>query len=89
MVSAFDAIHDGALDDAPTAEDPIFGLSVPTECPNVPSEILIPKQTWSDPAAFEETAKKLAQLFHENFEKYADAASEAIKNAGPGVVVGA
>ena len=82
-----DAIHDGALDDAPIAEDPIFGLSVPTECPNVPSEILIPKQTWSDQAAFEETAKKLAQLFHENFEKYADAASEAIKNAGPGVVV--
>ncbi|MCH8047813.1 MAG: phosphoenolpyruvate carboxykinase (ATP) [Planctomycetes bacterium] len=84
-----DAIHDGALDDAPMAEDPIFGLSVPTECPHVPSEILIPKQTWDDQAAFEETAKKLAQLFHENFEKYADAASEAIKNAGPGVVVGA
>jgi phosphoenolpyruvate carboxykinase (ATP) len=84
-----DAIHDGALDSAPTAEDPIFGLTVPTECPEVPSEILIPKQTWDDQAAFEETAKKLAQLFHDNFEKYADAASEEIKNAGPGVVVGA
>ena len=40
-----DAIHSGALRDAPTAADPVFGVAVPTECPEVPSDILVPKNT--------------------------------------------
>ena len=52
-----DAIHAGQLADAPTIIDPIFGLHVVTSCPNVPDEILNPRQTWSDPTAYDATAK--------------------------------
>lgn len=78
-----DAIHNGGLDNVKTVEDSIFGLQVPTSCPNVPGEILIPKNTWSDHSAFDETAEKLAQLFNDNFAKYADQASQEITAAGP------
>ncbi len=78
-----DAIHSGALSEAPTEEDATFGMQVPTTCPGVPSEILSPKNTWADAAAFDATAKKLASLFHENFAQYDDAASEALQSAGP------
>lgn len=78
-----DAIHSGALNNAETAVDPIFGLAVPTTCPNVPDELLIPKQTWADPVAFDEQAEKLAQLFTENFKQFAAGSSAAIIEAGP------
>jgi phosphoenolpyruvate carboxykinase (ATP) len=65
-----DAIHAGQLADAPTIIDPIFGLHVVTSCPNVPDEILNPRQTWSDPAAYDATAKKLAELFAENYAQF-------------------
>jgi phosphoenolpyruvate carboxykinase (ATP) len=78
-----DAIHSGALKDAPTTEDPIFGVAVPDKCPGVPDQVLKPKQTWKDPAKYDETAKKLASLFVKNFEKYEDQANEAIRGAGP------
>ncbi|MEM9192538.1 MAG: phosphoenolpyruvate carboxykinase (ATP), partial [Myxococcota bacterium] len=78
-----DAIHNGALHDAPTTSDPVFGVAVPTECPGVPSEVLIPKNTWADKAKFDETAKKLAFLFKGNFEKYEEKATDAVRAAGP------
>ncbi len=78
-----DAIHDGSLAKAATATDPVFGLEVPTACADVPSEILIPKNTWADQAAFEATAAKLAGLFVENFTTFEGDASDAIKAAGP------
>ncbi|MCA9980413.1 MAG: phosphoenolpyruvate carboxykinase (ATP), partial [Anaerolineales bacterium] len=81
-----DAIHSGALDNVEYVTDPIFGLAVPTSCPDVPSEVLIPKNTWADPVAYDKQAAKLAQLFNNNFEKYKDGSSEAIINAGPKVV---
>src|ERR1700736_5496288 len=65
-----DAIHSGALVKAKTQRDLVFGFDGVTECPNVPAEILIPRNVWADPAAFEATAKKLAGLFIENFRKY-------------------
>jgi phosphoenolpyruvate carboxykinase (ATP) len=77
------AIHDGSLDSVETVVDPIFGLAVPSSCPNVPSDILIPKNTWADKNAYEETAKKLAGLFHDNFKVYEEGSSEEIINAGP------
>ena len=80
-----DAIHAGSLSNAYTTEDPVFGLAVPTHVPDVPSEILMPQNTWPDPEAYELTAKKLARLFQENFEQYTDAASDEIKSAGPRV----
>ena len=78
-----DAIHSGTLANAPTVEDPIFGFAVPTEVAGVPGEVLIPKNTWADKAAFDATAKKLARLFQENFAAYEDKASDAIRGAGP------
>ncbi|MEZ6112222.1 MAG: phosphoenolpyruvate carboxykinase (ATP) [Pirellulaceae bacterium] len=78
-----DAIHSGELSDAPTQADPVFGLQVVTKCPGVPDEILVPRNAWADKAKFDETARKLAKLFSDNFAKYADGVSDAIKSAGP------
>lgn len=80
-----DAIHDGSLDNVETVIDPIFGLAVPTSCPNVPDEVLIPKNTWADAAAYDAQAQKLAQLFTKNFEQFVEGSSEAIISAGPKV----
>jgi phosphoenolpyruvate carboxykinase (ATP) len=77
------AIHSGDLENAETRADPVFGISVPTTCPGVPSEILIPENTWEDKLAFEKMASKLAGLFHKNFESFADQANEEIKSAAP------
>jgi phosphoenolpyruvate carboxykinase (ATP) len=78
-----DAIHDGSLSGASTETDPVFGMDVVTSCPNVPSEILIPRKTWQNQEEFDKTARKLADLFHENFDQFAEAASEPIRAAGP------
>ena len=63
--------------------DQRFGFGVPTSCPNVPAEILTPRNTWANGDAYEQTAKKLADLFHKNFEKYAEVAGAKIHGAGP------
>jgi phosphoenolpyruvate carboxykinase (ATP) len=65
-----DAIHAGQLKDIPTQTDPIFGLHVLTSCPHVPTEILNPRQTWPDPAAYDATGQKLATLFRENYAQF-------------------
>ena len=78
-----DAIHAGALDDATTEREPIFGMNVVTDCPNVNKEILVPRNTWSDPSAYDATAKKLASLFHENFKNYEEKVTEGVRAAGP------
>jgi phosphoenolpyruvate carboxykinase (ATP) len=83
-----DAIHDGSLKAMPTREDPIFGLHVSISCPGVPDHRLIPRDTWSDPAAYDRTARKLAAQFRENFAKSADQASEEILQAGPRTGIG-
>ena len=81
--SILDAIHSGALATAPTTPDPVFGFDVVTACPDVPPEILIPRQTWPDPSAYDATARKLAGLFRENFKGYEAGASDDLKRAGP------
>ena len=78
-----DAIHDGSLAAVPTTPDPIFRVAVPSRCPGVPEQILQPRQTWTDQAAYQQSARKLAGLFQENFAKYADQASEEVKSAAP------
>jgi len=77
-----DAIHSGALVNAPTERDPIFGLEMVTQCPNVPSEILNPRNAWADKAAYDQTAKKLAELFRKNFAKYENAVPAEVEAAG-------
>lgn len=63
--------------------DPVFGLHIPTSCPNVPSEILNPRNTWSDTSAYDKKASELAALFNKNFALYADFANDEIKSAAP------
>jgi phosphoenolpyruvate carboxykinase (ATP) len=75
----------GALDDVEYEDDPIFGVAVPTTVPGVPSDVLRPRSTWADPAAYDEKARELAHMFVENFEDYADGVSDAVRAAGPRV----
>jgi phosphoenolpyruvate carboxykinase (ATP) len=73
----------GELDSVATRADPVFGLTVPTEVPGVPPEILRPRDTWPDPTAYDAQAKKLAEMFRKNFEKFGGLVSDAVKAAGP------
>jgi phosphoenolpyruvate carboxykinase (ATP) len=77
------AALDGTLDKMPMHVDPIFGLQVPAKCPGVPTDVLDPSSTWEDKEAYKVKATQLAESFHENFKKYAEGTSEAIRNAGP------
>lgn len=77
------AILNGALDDVPTMIDPIFGLRVPTQCPDVDDRLLTPRLTWSDPHAYDEQARKLAAMFVENFEQFANAVAPEVKKGAP------
>lgn len=80
MVSAALA---GELNEVEYELDPIFNVYIPKTCPNVPSEILIPKNVWKDQGAYEEAAHSLAKKFAENFAaKYPDM-PDTIVMAGP------
>jgi phosphoenolpyruvate carboxykinase (ATP) len=80
MVSAALA---GALDDVRFRPDPVFGFDVPVEVPGVPAELLTPRSTWADPAAYDAQARKLATMFRENFEQYQPAVADEVAQAGP------
>ncbi|HZK75632.1 MAG TPA: phosphoenolpyruvate carboxykinase (ATP), partial [Candidatus Kapabacteria bacterium] len=73
----------GELDTVETVKDPIFGVEIPLHVPGVPDEVLNPRNTWSDKAAYDKQAAELAKRFQENFKKYEEGTSEAIKKAGP------
>jgi phosphoenolpyruvate carboxykinase (ATP) len=73
----------GELDGVPTRTDPVFDLAVPVEIPEVPKEIMTPRDTWSDRSAYDTQAVKLAQMFVENFEQFAEHVTEEIRTAGP------
>lgn len=75
----------GSLDIVKYRHDDLFNLDIPLECPDVPPEILDPKTTWIDKDAYDLSARKLAQMFVENFKKFKDVSPE-IKNAGPQLV---
>lgn len=81
--SIVNAVYSGVLKGARHERDPVFGIEVVTQCPHVPDEILIPRNTWSDKAAYDATSRKLAGLFRANFEKYADGVSAEVIAAGP------
>ncbi len=75
----------GDLDAMGYSPDPVFGLQVPDAVPGVPSEVLRPRDTWPDKAAYDAKAAELAGLFRANFQKYADGVSAAVQAAGPRV----
>lgn len=61
----------GGLANVPFTPDPVFGLSVPTSCPGVPSEVLLPRNAWTDKAAYDTAAAKLKGMFDAEVKKYA------------------
>ena len=73
----------GALDGARFVRDPVFGVEVPTAVPEVPGSVLVPRDTWADPAAYDAQARKLSTMFRENFEHYRAQVPEAVAAAGP------
>ena len=74
---------EGKLDNVDFVEHEVFGLAMPVECPEVPTEILNPKNTWKDKDAYDTKAQKLAKAFVDNFEKFAEFANEEILSAAP------
>jgi len=78
-----DAIHNHHFDNAEFVQDEEFGFQIPTSCPNVPSEVLIPRNTWEDKAKYEATKLKLVNLFNENFKKFEADVNPEIVEAGP------
>ncbi len=77
-----DAALSGALDDTSFHPHPIFKVLVPDHVPDVPDEVLDPRNTWDDPDAYDRKARELARRFQENVEKY-EAMPEEIVAAGP------
>jgi phosphoenolpyruvate carboxykinase (ATP) len=77
------AILDGSLDDAPTRPDPVFGVHAVTKIEGVPSDVLDPRSTWSDPNKYDAQAQQLAEMFRQSFERYADQVLEDVRKAGP------
>lgn len=74
---------EGRLDSVEFEQHPIFGLAMPTDCQNVPNEILNPKNTWADKAAYDKKAMELANSFRANFEKFEENANKEILAGGP------
>ena len=73
----------GELAGAEYVSDPVFGVDVPVAVPGVPREVLRPRDTWADGAAYDAAAAELAAMFKANFEQFADEVSDAVKTAGP------
>jgi phosphoenolpyruvate carboxykinase (ATP) len=84
--SMITAAMNGELQNVAYEAHPVFGVLMPRTCPNVPEEILTPRNTWSDKEAYDKKANELAQLFVKNFDKYASEANEEILSAAPKVM---
>ena len=83
------AALEGKLHDVETRTDEVFGLEVPTSCPDVPDNILNPRATWADTNAYDAAAQDLAKRFVNNFAQFNETASDAIRSGGPRVEVSA
>ena len=75
----------GELDDVEYRTDELFGFEVPVGIPGVVAKLLDPRSTWRDPSEYDERARELAQMFRDNFAKFAGEAGEAVAAAGPRV----
>ncbi len=77
------AAMDGDLDDVEYVKDARFGFDIPVECPNVPSELLQPRNTWESGEEYDKTANKLVSMFNENFVRYSAGVSDEVNAASP------
>ena len=83
--SIIHAILDGRLSSVPSKPDPVFGIQIPESCPGVPPQILVPRNTWPDMAAFDLKASELAHRFADNFVQFAAGVDAGVRQAGPKV----
>ena len=81
------SILNGDLENVEFKTHVVFGLHMPTSCPNVPSDILSPKNTWNDKDAYDTKANELANAFNKNFAQFAENANEEILEAAPKATV--
>jgi len=79
------AALEGELDNVSFIIHPIFGLAMPTSCPNVPSEVLNPRDTWVNKKGYDIKARELANAFRENFKKFEEYANDDILAGAPSV----
>ena len=77
----------GELNNVNFVKHPVFGVMMPETCPNVPSTVLSPRETWADQEAYDMKAAELAKAFVKNFSKFADYANEEILAGAPEAVV--
>lgn len=77
------AALNGELDNVEFKNHELFGLAIPQECPNVPAEVLNPRNTWEDKAAYDAKAQELAESFKKNFAKFEEFANEEILAGAP------
>lgn len=77
------AALNGELNDVEYKNHEVFGLAIPQTCPNVPNDVLNPKDTWEDKAAYDAKALELATAFKNNFAKFEEFANEEIMSGGP------
>ena len=77
------AILEGRLENVKYNTHQVFGLKMPNSCPNVPSEILSPKNTWKDKETYDIKANELADAFNNNFIQFADYANKEILDSAP------
>ena len=77
------AVLNGSLKNTSYQNHAVFGLAMPSQCEGVPSEILNPKNTWSNKQAYDETANSLAQKFLTNFESFHEFANDEILSGAP------
>ena len=73
----------GQLESVSYRKHPVFNIDVPASCPGVPNEVLDPRSTWPDAAAYDEQARKLAKMFVENFKTFENDVAPSVKEAGP------
>ena len=77
------AALNGELNNVEFESHPVFGYAMPKTCPNVPVELLNPRNTWADKSAYDAQANKLANMFVKNFEQYAAGVDAEILAAAP------
>jgi phosphoenolpyruvate carboxykinase (ATP) len=76
------AALDGKLAEVAMSRDDHFGLNIPAQCPDVPSEVLDARRTWADPSAYDEAARGVAKRFEGNFRQFEPYVDQGIKAAG-------
>jgi phosphoenolpyruvate carboxykinase (ATP) len=84
--SMITAALDGELHSVEMRQDKVFNLNVPTSCPGVPSELLNPRETWTDKSKFYKVSADLARRFVDNFAKFDETATDAMRSGGPRVL---